>query len=303
MNKKIWKWNSLRRQAQELSERVSRLLPEYASRWSRMDSCSSRIIMKECECGNAHLALASFCRDRLCPVCQWRRSLAIAERVRAVTGGKLKLLFVTLTIRNMEWHKLHQGIAQIMSAWKRLQGRTNFRAAIRGYVRILEITRGHDGKAHPHLHILCEPAPDYFGRQYMTAWSWGQLWKRALQVEYDPIVDVRSCNDKKGAAAYVAKYTGKILPLTSLSDEELILYIRQIRGVRLIGSGGSLRVSDAEIEQSEMIGDRGSCICEKCGGVMSTHWYDWSRDVKKYRGIDIEPHLCDNTSEGTNTVT
>ena len=302
MNKKMWKWNSLRRQTQELGERVSRLMPEYASRWARMDRCSTRIILKECECGNAHLALASFCRDRLCPVCQWRRSIAVAERVRAATTGKPKLLFVTLTIRNVEWRELSRGIAQIMNAWKRLQERTNFRAAISGYIRILEITRGHDGKAHPHLHILCEPTPDYFGRQYMTAWSWGQLWKRSLQVEYDPIVDVRSCTNKQGAAAYVAKYTGKILPLTSLSDEELTMYIQQIRGVRLIGSGGSLRISDSEIEQSEMIGDGGSNTCEKCGGQMSMHWYEWSDYVKKYGSIDIEADACDNAVEVNNTV-
>jgi len=67
---------------------------------------------------------ASFCRVRLCPMCQWRRSLKLGAQVRRVveranadhiqeTGAAWRWLMVTFTVKNIPGPQLEIGRAHV----------------------------------------------------------------------------------------------------------------------------------------------------------------------------------------------
>jgi len=61
-----------------------------------------------------------------------------------------------------------------------------------GWLRVTEVTRGDDGTAHPHYHVLLLVPDSYFKTDaYLDQREWTALWQRFLKVPYAPRVDVR----------------------------------------------------------------------------------------------------------------
>ena len=86
----------------ELS-RVYELLSLYR-RADRVAQCGSEIEFGILQDGSKKLVKANFCRDRLCPMCNWRRSLKLYSQVSQVMdvleSEGYCFLFLTLTLRN-----------------------------------------------------------------------------------------------------------------------------------------------------------------------------------------------------------
>lgn len=152
------------------------------------------------------LVSANFCKDRLCPMCNWRRSRKIFGQLSRVmnvlqTEG-YKFVFLTLTVRNCLPDDLPETLNAVFAGWRYLYNKNNeFRTSIAGVFRSLEVTRntsapkGHKdyGTYHPHLHCVLAVRPSYFGRDYISQKRWRELWKKACKLNYDPRVDVRKC--------------------------------------------------------------------------------------------------------------
>lgn len=142
------------------------------------------------------LKTASFCRVRLCPICQWRRSLMwIARFLGALPAisrdyPKARYLFLTLTVKNCEPNELRQTIKAMSSAWQKLTQRKAWPGL--GFVRALEVTKGRDGSCHPHYHVLLMVRPSYFKTGYISQARWAELWQECLGVDYEPILDIRT---------------------------------------------------------------------------------------------------------------
>ncbi len=168
------------------------------------------------------LQAAEFCRDRLCPMCSWRKSLVtfsqlsdIMLRIDSTTDG-LVPIFLTLTMRNCVSSDLADCITLLLKSWSRMmnskQSRKPFRIAV-GWFRALEITYNKkDGTWHPHIHAILLVEPDYFENpdKYISQEDWIAEWRWALGVDYDPSVDVRTVKGGQAKAiAEVAKYTVK----------------------------------------------------------------------------------------------
>ena len=160
----------------------------------RIGQCSGELIFARNtnrETGESTLKLrgARFCRVRTCPVCQWRRSLMWRARffqsLPAIQAEHptARWLFLTLTIRNCPITDLRDTLAEMNTGWKRLIGRHEFEPVI-GWIRTVEVTRGHDGSAHPHLHCLLMTAPSYFnGKNYVTQARWRELWQSVMRLD------------------------------------------------------------------------------------------------------------------------
>ena len=110
--------------------------------------------------GEKKLYQVWFCKSRLCPMCQWRRSLKTSAELKkvldvAVTDyPKSKFLFLTLTIRNCKGDKLKWTLKRLTRAFN-LMMKYKKMNCIQGYVRSTEITVNEkDGTYHPHLHVL-----------------------------------------------------------------------------------------------------------------------------------------------------
>lgn len=216
------------------------------------------------------LQAAEFCRDRLCPMCSWRKSLVtfsqlsdIMLRIDSTTDG-LVPIFLTLTMRNCVSSDLADCISLLLKSWSRMmnskQNRRPFRIAV-GWFRALEITYNKkDGTWHPHIHAILLVRPDYFDKEkddYISQEDWIAEWRWALGVDYDPSVDVRTVKGGQAKAiAEVAKYTvkpGEWLDLDDGdgTDERVELLARVLKGRRLTAFGGLMKETRKALKQED----------------------------------------------------
>ena len=176
----------------------------YESKASRVRDCGSWLEFA----GPADLTeapklhFANFCRDRLCPMCCWRRSRKVFGQVSAVMdliGQQYRFIFCTLTVRNCSGEKLHEVIDQMQKAWKAFARDKRIQKAYKGYFRALEITRHPEYKPeieyHPHFHIIFAVSPSYFtdSKIYISQKKMCRIWAEALKVDYKTITDLRIC--------------------------------------------------------------------------------------------------------------
>jgi len=152
---------------------------------------------------------AYFCKVRFCPMCTWRRSLKIAFNNKKVVETvnerkKVHWLFLTLTVRNCEGNELKKTLNDMTKAWNRFTGYRQVKKSMLGYFRALEVTKNRNsdsewfGTYHPHFHVLiCVPS-SYFKKKeyYLKQSDWTTFWKKAMKLDYDPIVHVERVKPK-----------------------------------------------------------------------------------------------------------
>lgn len=203
---------------------------------------------------------ASFCKDRLCSLCGWRRSLKVYSQISQVMDviqNDYRFIFVTLTLRNVDDANLVKAIDYLQTAWDLFMHYKEPRAAFRGYFKALEITKnpGLVGmEYHPHLHIIfAVDKKNYFrGDEYIPYEKLRALWQKALGVRYAPMVNLQAVKGKGTpdgktvsyvkAIAEVAKYTLKSGDLFKGSHQDQLRTVRTLtvalRGRRLCSFGG-----------------------------------------------------------------
>jgi len=202
------------------------------------------------------LSNAAFCRVRHCPVCQWRRSLMWQARFYQAVPElaehfpRHRWVFLTLTVRNCRIDDLGETLVEMNKAWNKLIKRKALKT-VDGWIRTTEVTRGKDGSAHPHFHVLMMVKPSYFkGSNYLKKMDWVDLWQSSLQVDYKPNLDVRTVKAKSNdvsieqllasAVKETLKYSVK--PTDMTADPEWFLELtRQLHKKRFIASGGELK--------------------------------------------------------------
>lgn len=179
---------------------------------------------------------ARFCRDRLCPMCSWRRSYKIFGQISQVMdliAGEYEFLFLTLTVINCKGSDLSATISKMQKAWTSYfvrPNRTNRRAkdVIKGYFKVLEITHNldkyackyikHNGKKkkipiivnghripnpyydtyHPHFHVILAVNKSYFtSRDYIEQDEWLKMWQKAYGDPNITQVYIEKCKPKK----------------------------------------------------------------------------------------------------------
>lgn len=210
------------------------------------------------------LERAFFCRVRTCPVCQWRRSLMWKARMYQALPKlseaypAARWIFLTITERNVPVDQLREQLGRMGKSWHRLVKRKEF-ADVLGWVKSVEITRGKDGSAHPHFHVLLLVKSTYFKPgHYVAQPKWVEAWKGAARLDYDPVIDVRAVKSRgeqgiTGAVAETLKYAVKNADMVADTDWFLEL-TRQVRRTRAVASGGVLsEVLREETGQEELL--------------------------------------------------
>lgn len=208
---------------------------------------------------------ANFCRVRLCPICQWRRSLKtysqMMDIIKEADKQNFRYIFVTLTVRNCEGSQLSQELDKLMQAFNRLIKYKAVKDIAKGYYRGTEVTHniGND-TYHPHLHCVVAVNKSYFDdtRRYLSQAKWSALWKKALQVEYTPIVDVRAVKGNvEKAVAECSKYAVKVGDVLHWDDWDLTVETVRILDKafdnrRFIGLGGIFKTIHKELNKDDM---------------------------------------------------
>ena len=257
--------------------------PYYGKKAEKVCNCAACLAFRrDNETGRLRLYQAYFCKVRLCPMCAWRRSLKIAYHNKLIVEEanrqyKPAWIFLTLTVKNVEGDHLKQTITDMMQGFRKLFQYKKVKSGTLGFFRALEITKNHEENTyHPHFHVLIPVKRSYFtGKSYIKQAEWTSLWKRAMKLDYTPIVHVQRVKGKKGidaeaiekevreameeqkAILEISKYPVKdtdVIRGNEVTEENLdtVYYLDDaLNARRLIGYGGILKEIHKELNLTD----------------------------------------------------
>ena len=203
----------------------------------------------------ANLRSTNFCRQRLCPNCQRRKSLKTYSDFKRISeelqNQGFAFLHVVLTVRNVEDIELVETITTLFNASSRLFRKQDCKRVFKGVLRCLEVSYSKSNcNYHPHLHCLIAVKKSYFtSRYYLKVEKLRELWQEVLRVDYLPQVWASRCDDN--AIAEVAKYAVKPLEL-DLTDEIKLNVLKHLfcalHGRRLLQTYGVIRATASALK-------------------------------------------------------
>ena len=239
-----------------LSASYSRL--GFSVRSRRVSDCGSFLSFRHevfadgCVSDRGQLYQANFCRDRLCPMCSWRRSLKLFGQVSKVIDrikDDYRFLFLTLTIPNCEPDELASCLDSLFVSWRRFSRMKSFKTVVKGYFRVLEVTRNNSANTyHPHFHVILAVSRSYNRRfnYYIPHASWLEMWQNACRDPSISQVNIKFCKvgsdgSIASSVAEVAKYSVKSSDFLSddicLTDQ-IVSDLQALSGHRLAQFGG-----------------------------------------------------------------
>lgn len=231
----------------------------------RISSCGETLQFMRQEDSSLKLYQAYFCKNKLCPMCNWRRSMKYSYQTSRIVDEAIqqkpkgRFLFLTLTIKNVPGKKLNDTISQLTQAFNRLFKYKKVQKNLLGYLRSVEVTHNEvQDTYHPHIHILMMVKSGYFkGKEnYISQAEWGDMWAQSLKVDYVPMVDIRSVKESgkglKGAILETAKYPTKPIKL-DIDNKQVIddLYNGLYRK-RQLGYGGIFKEIKKQLQLDDV---------------------------------------------------
>lgn len=259
-NNKKKNWKDYKMNNVELAESFERIFEDTeCTKPKRCLDCGTELVFKKLDDDKLTLYSANFCKIRLCPMCSWRKSLKMFGQVSKILSEiekekEYNYLFLTLTIKNSNPDELKDNISHILKSFKRMTRYKKFDDVVIGYFRSLEVTYNQQtNEFHPHLHVLLTINKSYFnGRKYIKQKDWVALWKRALNIDYEPVVDIRTVkNDNSKAIAEVSKYAVKASDIvikdkngiidTNMTDYVVKALDEALAHRRLVSFGGLMK--------------------------------------------------------------
>lgn len=247
------------------------------SRLFALEHCADTLLFAENAEGKKKLKSANFCRLRLCPMCQWRRSLKMFGQVQTITDKILerdkstRFLFATFTVKNVDAENLETCInilnnkfLYLVSKNKTFAPAKKLKQNLLGYLKAVEVTYNIKDKTyHPHLHVIFAVKSTFFKNKqnYMTKKEWIELWQKALNVDYKPQTDIRAIKTNTGkAVAEVAKYPVKTAPILSLNDDEAVEVLKtltlSLNKKRFVSYGGIFKTIKQELKLQDVETDK-----------------------------------------------
>ena len=263
-------------------------LEYYKSKINSLRNCGEYLQFIQCPQNHQEaqrLKQAYFCKQRLCPMCQWRRSLftfhdflSVAHRAQENNPG-IQFVLITLTAKNVPGDQLHDEISHYMASYERLCRYKAFKQSIIGTYRTFEITANEErNDFHPHFHIIGAVNKSYFTNHYIKHDQLMNMWRKAFQIDYDPNVDIRKVKKKNRntqtvleeiktynesshkeaiaqAAAEVAKYSVKVGDMLRQKNRKEVVETLDsvLRNRRFISYGGILNDARKELKAEKKI--------------------------------------------------
>lgn len=217
----------------------------------RVISCGDTLQFIQNQDGNLKLYQAYFCKNKLCPMCNWRRSMKYSYQTSRIVDEAIKqspkgrFLFLTLTVKNVEGKALNSTISQLTKSFDRLFKRAKVQRNLLGYLRSVEVTHNENDKTyHPHIHVLMMVRPSYFQskKDYITQKEWSDMWSQSLKVDYVPIIDIRTVKETgkglQGAVLETAKYPTKPIKMDIENKQVVDDLYNGLYRKRQLGYGG-----------------------------------------------------------------
>lgn len=254
-------------------------------RGDRIMSCNRMIKLAQCaDCGHIEIVSASYCRDRLCPLCSWRLSIQRYARMRRIlesipSGFEYSL--VTLTVKNCKSSDLSSTIAAMSASWADVRRQRWLKDRLIGWARSLEVTYNKRScEVHPHFHIIAVWSRASEGGCTALIQEWLQRCARHGLTCTAAAQDAQSIKSAGGEGASLIgaicetmKYCVKSkdlldgVPLSIVRDIAIGL-----EGKKLISLGGLIKKIAAKLAIDDIDkpdDDESGCttICTTCGGT------------------------------------
>lgn len=275
---------------------------------ARVSQCADVLRFAVTDTGHLKLKQTWFCKSRLCPMCAWRRSIKYAVDVSKIVEEAVKRepnggwLFLTLTTKNTtNADDLSKEIKSYSVALRKMLRSKSLKDMVLGFSRGIEVTvNKKDGTYNQHMHVLLFVKSTYFVRGYLKKAKWIDLWREAMDLDYDPSVDVRAVkgetpDERFKAVLEVAKYPVKSTDYLSGDDEENfdnnLEIVRDLEEAlyrkRLTAFGGLLKTIQKELNIKDIDSDKADLIATgeeveqeaETGQEISARWDSWN---KKY---------------------
>ena len=266
------KWTAHRADAQRLAKSLRRAKSKYGQ---EVSFCATELnLYKYEDTGSYGVRPFQTCKKRWCPICSWhasqKRWAAAQQRLPGLLEAqpdRMRWRLLTLTLKNVPADELKSTVRHMLKSFRRLTQQEAWTA--KGWIRALEVTHSKRKKTfHPHIHVL-----------FSTPWAeprretveWISRWRKAAQLDYDPVCDVRAVRSRDlgpdvdaahheamSGMAETAKYTLKPSTLIGASAVDVVAAMESLRGQRLVEGGGFLRGVFKEIEpdEDEVFGER-----------------------------------------------
>lgn len=287
------KWDKHKQDALKLADLYTQALKLYpnlltAKRLEDLILCAEQLEYLVDANGNKKLYRTYFCRNRLCPMCQWRRSLKLFSQVSKITdylneqnneqNNQVRYLFITLTQKNceganlkIEFDKINTAFAKLVDKTKHVATATKFKQSMLGYIKSTEVTyNSKTNTYHPHLHVIFAVKEDYFNfksSNYISKNNWRAIWAELLGVDYLPQVNVQAIKQarQQKAVAELAKYPAKITNILDLPQQQAVQVVADLTIFcykrRFVAFGGIfkktktlLKLQDVEAENADLVG-------------------------------------------------
>ena len=247
-----------------------------------------------------HLTHSNFCRQRICPMCQFRKSeKTFAEMLKVVEHLDEKgyrFLHLVLTIPNARGgRELIEGIKKLYKGFSRFLRKKQIERAFKGCLRCLEISYNYDNDTfHPHLHCLIAVNKSYFNdsKTYLSYDKIKQLWADSCGLDttqgifYQVFVRAMKQGDRVGVAE-VCKYCVKPLDLESNDSFEretqninvLLTLSHTLKGTRFLQKYGCVKDTYNELFRNNNDDD----LCEELNSEgMKKHTLFWNTNTMRY---------------------
>lgn len=216
-------------------------------------------------------------------------------------------LLLTLTIPNMPIEELKGSMSTMNKAWAKMVKRAEFKKAVWGWFKALEVTCSSKSKNsssyHPHFHILLAVPGNYFkGKNYIKQKRWLELWQESMKMPEITQVDVRKVksNPKRegstaieSAAAEVGKYATKPSNYLMKVKDDFVGFgpviddlAIALKGARLTAFGGRMKehymklgLEDVESDNVDMVHVSGDNSLVE---AVMVQVYSWNVGLKRY---------------------
>ena len=316
------KWAQYKKQSLSVAE-TYRTFESAASFSKRMEECGAWLRFLACPSGHGMVLVAAiFCQCRLCPLCQWRRSLIMFHQVKELAHEHVKHftsdipLLLTLTVPNVSASELSDRIGLMQTSWNRLMKRRPVKRVCRSWFRALEITYNAEcDDYHPHFHVLIMVPGSYFQRDrdlYIDRDEWLRMWQEVTglpeitQVDIRRVKKLRKDTAVESVATEVAKYATKpgdyvrdrpngLCEANASVVEALHVALRRRR---LVAFGGKFKeyrkqLKMQDVEQSDMVHiseKEETCHCRICQSELVPEMYKWRLGLREYTKCETVKH-------------
>lgn len=270
---------------------------------ARLRECATTLIYSSVD-GGKRLTGANFCRVRLCPICQWRRSLkAFGQTTKIINAieneRERAYILLTLTTKNCTGDELSPTIDKMMAAWNSFSRRARWKKVALGWCRSMEVTHNVDVTSksydtyHPHFHVLICVNKSYFtSRDYIPHAEWVEMWRASMGVKYQPRVNIEKCRKIEGSVAEITKYTTAeedyIIPDDwDLTVDSVRTLEKALTNRRFIAYGGLFaewhrKLNLTDVEDGDLVDtDNQDETADTTGVVVVYRWYSGYRQYRR----------------------